>query len=96
MREVTTRELKNTLSEWVRLVESSGEPVVITRSGRPVAALVALSDLPARGSDAILADLVAAGRVRAPRPIRGAAAFQGPTVPCRGRSAAEMVLEDRR
>lgn len=96
MREVSTRELKDHLSEWVRRVESTGEAVVVTRSGRPVAALVPLADLPARDADAILADLAARGVIRGVRPSRDPQAFLGPTVPSRGRSAAEMVLEDRR
>ncbi len=96
MLEVTTKDLKDRLSEWIRRVEESGEAVVVTRSGRPVCALVPLSDLPARDSDAVLADLAAAGAIRPARPVRRPGAFCGPTVPSRGSSAAEMVLEDRR
>jgi prevent-host-death family protein len=96
MREVSTKELKDHLSEWVRRVESSGEPVVVTRSGRPVAALVPLSDLPVRATDERVAELVASGVARAPRPVRRADAFRGATVPSRGRSASAMVIEDRR
>lgn len=96
MREVSTRDLKNQLSDWIRRVELDGETVVVTRSGRPVAALVPLSDLPSRDERALLADLAASGAVRAPRAVRRADAFAGATVPCRGRSAADMVVEDRR
>ena len=96
MREVSTRELKDGLSDWLRRVESSGERVVVTRSGRPVAALVPLSDLPDESTGSAVAALVASGAVRAPRTVRRADAFAGPTVPARGRSAADMVLEDRR
>jgi prevent-host-death family protein len=96
MREVSTRDLKSRLSEWVRAVELSGEIVLVTRSGRPVAALVPLSELRTRVPDAAIADLVARGAARAPRPNRGPAAFAGPTVPDRGRPASAMVSDDRR
>lgn len=97
MREVSTKDLKDQLSEWVRRVESEGERVVITRSGRPVAALVPLSDLPARDGNAILADLAAAGALRLPRGPRSPDAFSGPRVPSRGgKLTSEMILEDRR
>jgi prevent-host-death family protein len=97
MQEVSTKDLKDQLSEWVRRVESQGERVVITRSGRPVAALVPLSDLPARDGNTILADLAAAGVIRLPRGPRSPDAFSGPRVPSRGgKLASEMIIEDRR
>jgi prevent-host-death family protein len=96
MREVSTRDLKDRLSDWIRRVEQSGVPVVVTRSGRPVAALVPLSDLRTRGEASVLADLAARGAVRVPRPPGSRAAFSGPTVPARGSPAADMVIEDRR
>ena len=96
MQEVSTKDLKDQLSEWVRRVESQGERIVITRSGRPVAALVPLSDLPVRDANAILADLAAAGMVRLPRSPRSPDAFSGPRVPSRGKLASEMIIEDRR
>lgn len=43
-REVTVAELKNQLSSRVHQAEH-GEPVVITRRGKPVAALVSTGDL---------------------------------------------------
>lgn len=97
MQEVSTKDLKNQLSEWVRRVESQGERIVITRSGRPVAALVPLSDLPARDGAAILADLAAAGVIRLPRGPRSPDAFRGPRATATdGKLASEMVIEDRR
>lgn len=41
---VPIAEAKATLSRWIRTVEQ-GEPVVITRHGRPVAALVPAEDV---------------------------------------------------
>ena len=97
MQEVSTKDLKDQLSEWVRRVESQGERIVITRSGRPVAALVPLSDLPVRDANVILADLAAAGLVRLPRSPRSPDAFMGPRVKATdGKLASEMVIEDRR
>lgn len=93
MREVSTKELKDALSEWVRLTEA-GERVVITRSGRPVAALVPLADLAVLDSERVLAELAARGAVRVPA-VRPAGAFAGEAAPARGRSASAMVFEDR-
>jgi prevent-host-death family protein len=96
MREVSTKDLKSHLSEWVRTVESTAEIVLVTRSGRPVAALVPLSELRTRVPDEAIAELVARGAARAPRPNRGPAAFAGPTVPDRDHPASAMLAEDRR
>lgn len=93
MAEVTTRELKNGLSAWLRRAEA-GERVVVTRGGRPVAALIPLADLPSGDARAILADLADRGMVRLGSGLQGC--FDGPRAPSRGRSAAEMVSEDRR
>ena len=43
-KEVTVAEAKKQFSSWVRNAEY-GEPVVITRRGKPVAALVSTQDL---------------------------------------------------
>ena len=43
-KEVTVAEVKKQLSSWVHRAEH-GEPVVITRRGKPVAALVSTGDL---------------------------------------------------
>ena len=58
--EVGIRDLKNGLSKYLDRVQS-GEEVIVTDRGRPVARISAL-DAP----DDRLADLVAAGVVRAP------------------------------
>jgi len=44
-REAPVAELKARLSEYVSLSASRGERIVITRRGKPVAALVSLEDL---------------------------------------------------
>lgn len=44
-REAPVAELKARLSEYVSLSASRGERIVITRRGKPVAALVGLEDL---------------------------------------------------
>lgn len=58
--EVGIRELKNGLSKYIDRVRAGGE-VIITDRGRPVARLSAVD-----ASDDRLADLIAAGVVRAP------------------------------
>jgi prevent-host-death family protein len=58
--EVGIRELKNGLSRYIDRVRA-GEEVIVTDRGRPVARLSAVD-----ASDDRLADLVAAGVVRAP------------------------------
>ena len=58
--EVGIRELKNRLSTYIERVRA-GEEVIVTDRGRPVARLSALD-----AADERLAELVAAGVVRAP------------------------------
>ena len=58
--EVGIRELKNSLSKYIERVRA-GEEVIVTDRGRPVARLSAMD-----AADDRLADLVAAGVVRAP------------------------------
>lgn len=58
--EVGIRELKNGLSKYIDRVRAGGE-VIVTDRGRPVARLSAVD-----ASDDRLAELVAAGVVRAP------------------------------
>ena len=58
--QVGIRELKNGLSRYIELVQT-GEEVIVTDRGRPVARLSALD-----ASHDLLGDLVAAGVVRPP------------------------------
>ncbi len=93
MAEVNTRDLKDGLSAWLRRAES-GERIVVTRGGRPIAALIPLADLPPADGRAILADLAERGVIRIA--VRRGGAFTGPRLASRGRSAADMVRDDRR
>lgn len=85
--EVGIRELKNSLSKYLERVRA-GEEVIVTDRGRPVARLSAIDESTNR-----LADLVAAGVVRAPaqkarrRPARRIEA-KGPV--------SDLVSEQRR
>jgi prevent-host-death family protein len=94
MSTVSTRVLKDQLSSYLQRA-STGERIVVLRDGRPVAALVPLSELPEATEQQRLADLEARGLVTLPRRAERTA-FQGPTVPNRGKLASEMVSEDRR
>ena len=94
MSTVSTRVLKDQLSSYLQRAET-GERIVVLRDGRPVAALVPLSQLPEVTEEQRLADLESRGLVTLPRRAERTA-FQGPTVPNRGKLASEMVSEDRR
>lgn len=89
---VTTRVLKDRLSEYLRRAEA-GEHVLVLRDGKPVAALV-----PATGvrsdATATLASLAARGVVRLP--TRSGPPEPGPSLPSGGVLASDMVIEDRR
>ena len=85
--EVGLRELKNDLSRYVRRAQA-GEDVVVTDRGRPVARLSAVD-----AATDHLADLVAAGVVRAPR---RAAAGRGRRRVVPRRPVSDLVAEQRR
>lgn len=91
---VSTRVLKDQLSSYLQRAEA-GEQIVVLRDGRPVAALVPLSQLQERDEQARLADMASRGVVTLPKRT-SRKAFQGPALPNRGKLASEMVLEDRR
>ena len=94
MSEVNTRTLKDQLSAYLQRSEA-GEQIVVLRDGRPVAALVPLSQVREPTPEVRIAELVGRGLVlRSPGVEQRR--FDGPLVPRRGRPAAEMVLEDRR
>ena len=94
MSTVSTRVLKDQLSSYLQRAET-GERIVVLRDGRPVAALIPLSQLPEATEQQLLADLESRGLVTLPRRAERTA-FQGPMVPHRGKLASEMVSEDRR
>ena len=91
---VSTRVLKDQLSSYLQRAEA-GEQIVVLRDGRPVAALVPLSQLQERDEQARLAELASRGVVTLPKQT-SRKAFQGPALPNRGKLASEMVIEDRR
>ena len=91
---VSTRILKDQLSSYLQRAEA-GEQIVVLRDGRPVAALVPLSQLQERDEQARLAEMASRGLVILPK-RSSRKAFQGPALPSRGKLASEMVLEDRR
>lgn len=94
MSTVSTRVLKDQLSNYLLRAEA-GEQIVVLRGGQPVAALVPLSQVRGMDEESILADMGARGLVTLPKGDI-TTAFQGPTVPTRGKPASEMILEDRR
>lgn len=93
MATVSTRVLKDQLSGYLQRAEA-GEQIVVLRDGRPVAALVPISQLQEMDEPARLAEMASRGLVVQPKGAQ--AAFRGPALPSRGKPASEMVLEDRR
>lgn len=91
---VSTRVLKDQLSSYLQRAQA-GEQIVVLRDGRPVAALVPLSQLQERDEQARLTEMAARGLVTLPKST-SRRAFRGPAFPNRGKLASEMVLEDRR
>lgn len=91
---VNTRTLKDQLSSYLHRAED-GERILVLRDGKPVVVLVPLKDLPADDEESRLAALEARGLLIRP-PESKTHRFRGPLAPARGRSASEMVIEDRR
>jgi prevent-host-death family protein len=85
--EVGIRDLKNNLSKYIERVRS-GEEVVVTDRGRPVARLSAVDSSTDR-----LAELIAAGVVRAP--TRTTRHRRPPRIQAKG-SVSDLVAEQRR
>ena len=91
---VSTRVLKDQLSSYLQRAEA-GEQIVVLRDGRPIAALVPLSQVQERDEQARLVEMAARGLVTLPKRT-SRRAFREPALPSRGKLASEMVLEDRR
>ena len=91
---VNVRVLKDRLSSYLSRAEA-GERIVVLRGGRAIAALVPVDAVPEEDEVSVLARLAGRGTVTLPR-TGSESRFGGATVPARGRSAAAMVVEDRR
>jgi prevent-host-death family protein len=92
MRKVGSREFKNRLGQYLAAVRK-GQSLLITDRGRPVAKLSPPDpeEAPADPLRARLLELEAQGLIRLPkRPMRSFKA-----IPSRGKSASEMIIEDR-
>jgi prevent-host-death family protein len=94
MATVSTRVLKDQLSHYLQRAEG-GEQVVVLRDGKPVAALVPMSQVGELDQETKLAELAAQGLVVLPQQPWGTA-FQKPPLASPGMPASEMILEDRR
>lgn len=96
MTTVNTRKLKDGLSSYLRRVEK-GEQILVMRGSKVVAAIVPFEEARGLDEDARLRQLAARDLVTLPEISADPDdRFSGPRVPARGRSASEMVLEDRR
>jgi prevent-host-death family protein len=93
MQKVGSRELKNRLGRYLGEVRK-GQTILITDRGKAVAKLtpVGPSDQPEESLLSVLRKLESEGMLRlAKRPL---GKFRA--VPSRGKSASEMIIEDRR
>ncbi len=95
MTTVSTRKLKDGLSAYLRRVER-GEQIVVMRGKKAVAAIVPFDETRGLDEDARLRQLAAQDLLVLPDDSTPADRFTAPRVPARGKSASEMVLEDRR
>jgi len=94
MRGIATKELKNRLSFYLRLVRS-GASFVVTDRGRPVAQLGPLAEQNgARDEERAWLDAAAKGQVSLPRG-KGFAKFR-PIKMRNGKKLSDIVIEDRR
>jgi prevent-host-death family protein len=92
MKTVGTRELKNRLSRYLRLVRS-GETIIVTARGKTVAQIVPPSpkEENAESLDEILKQLEAEGHLRlGTRPFKKIKPLQ-----LKGKPLSQMILEDR-
>lgn len=95
MTKVTTRKLKDSLSDYLRRAQN-GEQIIVMRGSRAVAAIVSLTEIPGADETSRLQRLAARGLVVLPEDSTPTEELGNHRVPHRGRSAATMVLEDRR
>lgn len=95
MTTVSTRKLKDGLSAYLRRVEN-GERLVVMRGRKAVAAIVPFESAEDLDEEVRLRQLAAQDLVVLPEADPSEVLLRGPRVPSRGKSASEMVLEDRR
>ncbi len=88
---VSVRELKSRLSEYLNLAEA-GEEVIITSHRRPVARLVRARREEIRGDLKETLNAIPGVHWQGGKPVGG----RGVSLLDRGKTAAEMVLEDRK
>lgn len=92
---VGVRELKNRLTHYLQL-SNEGERIIVTEHGKPIAVLHELTKLESEAPpEEYLAKAAAEGMIRLPLP---GASLNLKTKPSthKGRSASEILLEDRR
>lgn len=88
---VASRELKNRLGKYLRLVRA-GEPVRVTDRGHPVACIVPMASETGSGADDLVRVLARGGVTLG----TGRLQRSKPVVLNAGPSVAEMIAEDRR
>lgn len=92
---VGVRELKNRLTHYLQLTHD-GERIVVTDHGTPIAVLHDLTELEIEAHpEEYLAKAAAEGMIRLPLPGAKLDLTAKPAIH-NGRSASEIILEDRR
>jgi prevent-host-death family protein len=94
MQKVGSREFKNRMGKYMRAIRKGQSPLLTDR-GKPIAKVIPLDDEEVKPEPTvmdILKRLEAEGKLRlGKRPL---GKFRA--IPSRGKSASEMILEDRR
>ena len=94
MHYVGVKELKNRLTHYLRLVKN-GDNVIITERGKPKAILQGIHNIKdSAGTDEKLARLAGRGLLRLPKFGAKFQAFKA--VKVEGKSASQILIEDRR
>ena len=91
---VGIKELKNRLTYYLKLTQK-GDRIVVTDRGAPVAVLHSLDQIEdSAGMEERLASLGKKGMLRLPTRRQRLPAFEA--IPAAGKSASEIIIEDRR
>ena len=93
MVEVGVRELRNSLTRYLRLAEK-GQPVLVTRDKRPIVVLQKPQTTSAHSEEEKIAALVAEGKLLPPKRPGPVKPFK--PIRVKGKPVSQMIIEDRR
>lgn len=90
----TLSEAKKNLSDLVARV-GRGETVIVTKRGKPVARIDAVSTVEVGGDDEVVAELLGLGLLRRPTERRASVTLEPPVELPAGVSVLDALLEER-